>query len=226
MAEQKQIETKFSLLLFVNALLHYAACVATCLATNLFWKFELHDQGCYTVQRFLHATCLAIVTRRHWALLKAWFHASEILREKLFMRNTDGWAWLILFNSLAFFAFAVSRTDFYSLAKRNFFSHRVKSMELFMCNQWRSQPDNLVPLCKFQIIIIIHFFRNWWFSQSVNCKYLHSGTKSSGWLRYCVQPSVFRINKFSQRISLAWNRSLYISGDRAPILSSIEIIKE
>ena len=26
--------------------------------------------------------------------------------------------------------------------------------------QWRSQPDNLVPLCKFQITIIIHFFRN------------------------------------------------------------------
>ena len=26
--------------------------------------------------------------------------------------------------------------------------------------QWRSQPDNLVPLCKFQFIIIIHFFRN------------------------------------------------------------------
>ena len=24
--------------------------------------------------------------------------------------------------------------------------------------QWRSQPDNLVPLCKFKIIIIIHFF--------------------------------------------------------------------
>ena len=23
-------------------------------------------------------------------------------------------------------------------------------------NQWRSQPDNLVPLCKFQSIIIIH----------------------------------------------------------------------
>ena len=47
-------------------------------------------------------------------------------------------------------------------------------------NQWPHQPDNLVPLCKFQIIIIIHFFRNWWFSQSVNWKYLHSGTKSSG----------------------------------------------
>ena len=29
------------------------------------------------------------------------------------------------------------------------------------CVQWRSQPDNLVPLCKFQIIIIIHFFRNY-----------------------------------------------------------------
>jgi hypothetical protein len=26
--------------------------------------------------------------------------------------------------------------------------------------QWRSQPDNLGPLCKFKIIIIIHFFRN------------------------------------------------------------------
>ena len=26
--------------------------------------------------------------------------------------------------------------------------------------QWRSQPDNLVPLCKFKVIIIIHFFKN------------------------------------------------------------------
>ena len=26
-----------------------------------------------------------------------------------------------------------------------------------LCEQWRSQPDNLVPLCKFHIIIIIHF---------------------------------------------------------------------
>ena len=70
--------------------------------------------------------------------LKAWFHASEILREKLFMRNTDGWAWLILFNSLTFFAFAVSRTDFYSLVKRNCFAHRVNSMELFMSNHLHS----------------------------------------------------------------------------------------
>ena len=53
-------------------------------------------------------------------------------------------------------------------------------------HQWRSQPDNLVPLCKFQFMVIIHFFRNWLFSQSVNCKYLHSRSKSSGWLRYCL----------------------------------------
>ena len=52
-------------------------------------------------------------------------------------------------------------------------------------NQWRSQPDYLVSLCKFPIIIIIHCFRNWFFSQSVNTKYLHSGTKSSAWLRFC-----------------------------------------
>ena len=30
-----------------------------------------------------------------------------------------------------------------------------------MCyNQRRSQPDNLVPLCKFQSVTSIHFFRN------------------------------------------------------------------
>jgi hypothetical protein len=38
------------------------------------------------------------------------------------------------------------------------------------CRQWRSQPGNLVPLCKFKIIIIIHFFRNLLFSQSMNTK--------------------------------------------------------
>ena len=26
--------------------------------------------------------------------------------------------------------------------------------------QWRSQPDSLVPLCKFHIVTIIYFFRN------------------------------------------------------------------
>ena len=35
---------------------------------------------------------------------------------------------------------------------------------------WRSQPNNLVPLCKFQVIIIIRFFRNPLFSQSMNMK--------------------------------------------------------
>ena len=38
--------------------------------------------------------------------------------------------------------------------------------KVVIANQWRSQPDNLVPLCKFEIIIIIHFFRNRLFSQS------------------------------------------------------------
>ena len=27
-------------------------------------------------------------------------------------------------------------------------------------NQWHSQTDSLVPLCKFQVIIIFHFFGN------------------------------------------------------------------
>ena len=36
--------------------------------------------------------------------------------------------------------------------------------------QRRSQPDNLVQLCKFQIIVNIHFFRNWLFAHSTNRK--------------------------------------------------------
>ena len=47
-------------------------------------------------------------------------------------------------------------------------------------------------------MVIIHFFRNWLFSQSVNCKYLHSGTKSSGWLRYCLR----RITKYKSEYKL------------------------
>ena len=34
--------------------------------------------------------------------------------------------------------------------------------------QWRSQLDNLVPLCKLQVTIIIHFFRNCCELQTVN----------------------------------------------------------
>ena len=33
----------------LKAMLHYATCFATCLATDLFLKFELYDQGSYTV---------------------------------------------------------------------------------------------------------------------------------------------------------------------------------
>ena len=35
-----------------------------------------------------------------------------------------------------------------------------KTVEIISGKQWRSQPDNLVPLFKFQAIIIIHFFTN------------------------------------------------------------------
>jgi hypothetical protein len=48
----------------------------------------------------------------------------EIVRAKC--RNMmDGCTWVILLNLHSFFAFAVSRTDFYSLAKRNFFSRSL-----------------------------------------------------------------------------------------------------
>ena len=38
--------------------------------------------------------------------------------------------------------------------------------QILKYKQWRNQPDNLVQLCKFQIIIIIHYFKIWLFSQS------------------------------------------------------------
>ena len=63
--------------------------------------------------------------------------------------------------------------------------------------QWRSQPDNLVLLFKFQIIIIIHFLWNWLFSQSMTPKNLHSETKSLG---YCL---------FRQLSSLAYATSFF-----------------
>jgi hypothetical protein len=36
----------------------------------------------------------------------------------------------------------------------------VRDKAELVLKQWRSQPDDLVPQCKFQLIIIIHFFRN------------------------------------------------------------------
>ena len=46
----------------------------------------------------------------------------------------------------------------------NVFSFERESRHFVMkscdCEQWRSQPDNLVPLCTFYRIIIINFFRN------------------------------------------------------------------
>ena len=57
--------------------------------------------------------------------LKAGFHDSENRREKLCLRNTDGCTWVILLNFPTLFAFAVSRMNFYSLAKRTFFSRNL-----------------------------------------------------------------------------------------------------
>ena len=37
--------------------------------------------------------------------------------------------------------------------------HYVNESIFLWAIQWRSQPDNLIPLCKFEIIII-HLFRN------------------------------------------------------------------
>ena len=55
-----------------------------------------------------------------------------------------------------------------------------------VCQQWRRQPDNSVPLCKFKIIIIFISLEIDCFHSQWTRKYLHSGTKSSGWLRYCL----------------------------------------
>ena len=51
-------------------------------------------------------------------------HDGEIFREKLCLENADGCTWMIVLNSPTFFAFAVSRTDFYKLVRRNFFEER------------------------------------------------------------------------------------------------------
>ena len=75
--------------------------------------------------------------------------------------------------------------------------------------QWRSQPENLVALWKFHIITIIHFFTNWLFSQSVKSNYMHSGTKSSGWLRYCEHP-VFNNLYFDTTVTKVWISVIYM----------------
>ena len=76
--------------------------------------------------------------------------------------------------------------------------------------QWRSQPDNLVLLCKYQIIVIVHVFTNWLFSQIV----------FTGWLRYClgltfsrwmiVLLSCFRRPSHSIRLNVQFRTDLQI----------------
>jgi hypothetical protein len=59
----------------------------------------------------------------------------EILRAKSCLRNMDGCTWATLLNFHIFFAFAVSRTQFYSLAKRNFFSR--SPIYLYLKRLWK-----------------------------------------------------------------------------------------
>ena len=51
----------------------------------------------------------------------------------------------------------------------------IPPRDLFNGTQWCSQPYNLVPLCKFQMIMIIYFFRNRCFHSQWTRKSLHSG---------------------------------------------------
>ena len=75
----------------------------------------------------------------HLSPFKVWFHDGEILRAKLCLRNADGCTSVILLNFATFFAFAVSRTQFYSLAKRNFFSRSVIQFSLLRMHEFISR---------------------------------------------------------------------------------------
>ena len=81
-------------------------------------------------------------------LLKVWFHDGEIFGEKLCLRIADGCTWRILLNSPTFFAFEVSRTDFYSVAKRIFFSGNLicpydACVKFFRAEIIRISPRNI-----------------------------------------------------------------------------------
>ena len=78
-------------------------------------------------------------------LVKALFHDGEILREKFCLRNTDGCTWVILLNFLTLSAFAVSRIDFYSLAKRNFFSRNLICPYCACINSFRANFFRISP---------------------------------------------------------------------------------
>ena len=58
---------------------------------------------CAQAQKYLEEIWSGATIPEIWNL-KGWFHESEILCENLFTPNTDGWAWMILLNSLTFFA--------------------------------------------------------------------------------------------------------------------------
>ena len=84
---------------------------------------------------------------------------------------------ILIYNSLNLKKMWISR---FSILTSSYFNTALSQS----ARNATSDVLNLVPLCKFQIIIIIHFFRNCCLHSQRTRKYLHSGTKSSGWLRY------------------------------------------
>ena len=84
--------------------------------------------------------------------------------------------------------------------------------------QWRSQPDDLVPLCKYSQLTDCEsnqFLKKWIMVILWN---LHSGTKSSGWLRYC--PQVHLITNKSGLRDFVNLKTLLINPSRRAELSS------
>ena len=80
-------------------------------------------------QEFCYCHILHNLLSGKFKSIKAWFHDSEILREKLFMRNTDGCTWIIPLNSLFAskkVASPVSRIQFYSLRRRKKWENLIR----------------------------------------------------------------------------------------------------
>ncbi len=79
---------------------------------------------------------------RQWSRVNFCSADSSRVRQAC-LRNTDGCTWVILLNFLTLSAFAVSRIDFYSLAKRNFFSRNLICPYCACINSFRA---NFFPI--------------------------------------------------------------------------------
>ena len=78
--------------------------------------------------------------------------------------------------------------------------HLISGKDVFVSlPQWRSQPDNLVPLWKFQTLSLFISLEIDCCSQSMITKNLHSGTKSSGWLRHWSPYGIWKVRNISAR---------------------------